>query len=229
MKYIITESQFLILKESTIPLSILRRANEEILKHFISLGELNYPTLCDDFDDEYDYADSVIDYAIDEFLEEIDTNILDEDYYSDVMDFLRKLCRNIFGQYLIDIYKTTCSEKNDLIGEQSENSILNAAKKYLSSKLDEMEFRHLEDYEKDFVFSPKGAENPKYGIDGEWVKKSYHILIGYSLFSEVMSLFNLDEKQTKNLFFQVLSEKGFKPIKSIDSFDFSIVDRFINN
>ena len=100
------------LKESIIPISITRRANEEELKKYISLGELNYPTLCDDFDDEYEYADSVIDYALDEFLEEIDNNILDEDYYSDVMDYLRNLCRNLFGEYLLDIYKTTCEEYN---------------------------------------------------------------------------------------------------------------------
>jgi hypothetical protein len=112
MKYIITESQYNFLKESLIPISIRRRANEEALKEYITMGEINYPTLCDDFEDEYEYADGVIDYAIDEFLERIDDDIMDEDYYSDVMDYLRNLCRNLFGQYLIDIYKTTCEEYN---------------------------------------------------------------------------------------------------------------------
>ena len=112
MKYIITESQYLQLKESLIPLSIKRRANEETLKQYISMGEINYPTLCDNFMDEYEYAESVIDYAIDEFIENINDEMYDEDYYSDVMDYLRNLCRNLFGQYLIDIYKTTCEEYN---------------------------------------------------------------------------------------------------------------------
>jgi len=112
MKYIITESQYNFLKESLIPISIRRRANEEALKEYITMGEINYPTLCDDFEDEYEYADGVIDYAIDEFLERIDDDIMDEDYYSDVMDYLRNLCRNLFGQYLINIYKTTCEEYN---------------------------------------------------------------------------------------------------------------------
>ena len=110
MKYIITESQYLILEESIIPLSIKRRANEEYLKEYISMGEINYPTLCDDFVDEYEYADAVIDYAIDEFLEEIDDDMTEKDYYSDVMDYLRNLCRNLFGEYLTDIYLTTCEE-----------------------------------------------------------------------------------------------------------------------
>jgi hypothetical protein len=112
MKYIITESQYNFLKEYLIPISIRRRANEEALKEYITMGEINYPTLCDDFEDEYEYADGVIDYAIDEFLERIDDDIMDEDYYSDVMDYLRNLCRNLFGQYLINIYKTTCEEYN---------------------------------------------------------------------------------------------------------------------
>jgi hypothetical protein len=110
MKYIITESQYNFLNESLIPISIRRRANEETLKEYISMGEINYPTLCDDFEDEYEYADAVIEYAVDEFIEKINDEIFDEDYYSDVMDYLRNLCRNIFGQYLIDVYNTTCED-----------------------------------------------------------------------------------------------------------------------
>jgi hypothetical protein len=110
MKYIITESQYSFLKESIIPISIRRRANEETLKEYITMGEINYPTLCTDFEDGYEYADNVIDYAVDEFVSGINDEMYDEDYYSDVMDYLRNLCRNLFGQYLIDIYKTTCEE-----------------------------------------------------------------------------------------------------------------------
>lgn len=108
MKYVITESQYNFLKESFVPISIRRRANEETLKQYISLGEMNFPTLCDDFGDAYDYADAVIDYGLDEFLGD---TLEDEDYYSDVMDYLRTLCRDLFGQYLIDIYEQTCSEE----------------------------------------------------------------------------------------------------------------------
>jgi hypothetical protein len=111
MKYIITESQYKSLKESTIPPYIRRRANKETLEHHITSGELNYPMLCDDFEDGYDYADGVIDYAIDEFMSETyDDDIYEEDYYSDVMDYLRTLCRDLFGEDLISIYNDTCSE-----------------------------------------------------------------------------------------------------------------------
>ena len=99
-----------VMSESTIPNTLKRRANQQTLEKYISNGEINYPTLCDDFEDGYEYADKVIDYAIDEFIYEIDDNIDDEDYYSDVMDYLRNLCRNEFGEELIHIYNETCIE-----------------------------------------------------------------------------------------------------------------------
>ena len=106
MKYIINESQYRLLKESTIPLHIRRRANEETLKYYISLGEQNYPTLCDDFDDAYDYADGVIEYAVTELIEDME----DEVYYNDVMDYLSETCRNLFEDYLVGVYHETCIE-----------------------------------------------------------------------------------------------------------------------
>ena len=115
----------IITEESDIPISVKRRANKETLKDYITLGELNYPTLCDDFDDEYEYSDHVIDYALDEFLSEYTIDIEEEDYYSDVMDYFRSLCRDIFGEYLYEIYLTTCEEYNDLDKkeEQTESEI----------------------------------------------------------------------------------------------------------
>jgi hypothetical protein len=101
-----------VMSESTIPNILKRRANQETLKKYITNGEINYPTLCDDFEDAYEYADAVIDYAIDELFEEFDEDIYEEDYYSDVVDYLRKLCRDEFGKYLIDIYEMTCPEEN---------------------------------------------------------------------------------------------------------------------
>jgi hypothetical protein len=101
-----------LMRESTIPNTLKRRANQQTLKKYITDGEINYPTLCDDFEDAYEYADAVIDYAIDKLLEEFDEDIYEEDYYSDVMDYLRKLCRDEFGDYLIDIYEMTCPEED---------------------------------------------------------------------------------------------------------------------
>jgi len=107
MKYIITETQYKLLKESAIPLFIRRRANKESLKHFISLGEMNFPTLCDDFSDGYEYSDSVIEYAVTELIEDME----DEDYYNDVMEYLYSVCRHLFEDYLVGVYNDTCKEE----------------------------------------------------------------------------------------------------------------------
>ena len=111
-----------LMSESTIPNTIKRRTNKKTLEKYITDGEINYPTLCDDFEDGYEYADKVIDYAIDEFIYEIHDNIDDEDYYSDVMDYLRNLCRNEFGEELIRIYNETCIE--NIKEEQNKSKII---------------------------------------------------------------------------------------------------------
>lgn len=112
MKYVINESQYKMLTESDAMNWVKRRANKETMKNFITQGEINFPTLCDDFEDAYEYADAVIDYAIDELLVEFDEDMSDKDYYSDVMDLLIRLCRDKFGEYLIDIYERTCPEED---------------------------------------------------------------------------------------------------------------------
>ena len=127
------------MSESTIPTTIKRRANQQTLEKYIWDGEINYPTLCDDFEDAYEYADAVIDYAIGEFLEEVEENIYDEDYYSGVMDYLRKLCRDEFGKYLIDIYEMTCIENE----KQEENEGIGAyAAPAFEMKPDHVHFKH---------------------------------------------------------------------------------------
>ncbi len=84
-------------------------------------AELEYPTLCDDFEDEHEYAVAVIDYAIDKLLDDVDDDIFEQDYISDVLDYLRSMTEIMFGQYLIDIYITTCSEYLSDSGRQEQN------------------------------------------------------------------------------------------------------------
>lgn len=112
-----------LMEESTISNTIKRRANQQTLEKYITDGEINYPTLCDDFEDGYEYADAVIDYAINKFLGEFDEDMYEQDYYSDVVDYLRNFCRDEFGQYLIDIYEETCTEEELDEQEQNESEI----------------------------------------------------------------------------------------------------------
>ena len=112
-----------VMSESTIPNTLKRRINSTTLQDYITKGEINYPTLCDDFEDGYEYADKVIDYAMDEFIYEIEENLgEEEDYYSDeVEDYLRTICRNEFGEELIRIYNETCIE--NIKEEQTEGEL----------------------------------------------------------------------------------------------------------
>ena len=110
MKYLITESQYTFLKKSFIPISIRRRANEETLEKYITMGEAEYTSPCD-FGDEFEYADSVIEFALDEFIGDVENNLYDEDYYSDVVDYLRDLYKNFFGDYLMETYNETCIDE----------------------------------------------------------------------------------------------------------------------
>ena len=51
MKYIITERQHKFLIEQEIPNWFKRRFNAANMEKHITNGEINYPTLCDDFGD----------------------------------------------------------------------------------------------------------------------------------------------------------------------------------
>ena len=110
------------INESTVPISIKRRDNRRTLEDYVMRAKLEYPTLCDDFDDGYEYANAVIDYAIDELLSGVDDDMYEQPYISDVLDYLRIKCRNLFAQNLIDIYKTTCSEYISYSEERQEQN-----------------------------------------------------------------------------------------------------------
>ena len=106
------KSQLDFLTESAAMNWVKRRANEESMKEYITDGEINYPTLCDDFGDEFEFADNVINYAVDKFMT-IDEDMFLEDKFDEVNEILTDMCKQWFGEYLFDIYRTTCTEEND--------------------------------------------------------------------------------------------------------------------
>lgn len=113
MKYIITESQYDLLLEDSPLLWIKRRLTYDSMEKFINDGEINFPTLCDDFDDEYEYADGVIKWAVDDFLTSNEDAFMDE-MYDELHEIVVDKCRDWFGDYLIEIYINTCNEDEDL-------------------------------------------------------------------------------------------------------------------
>ena len=80
--------------------------------NFIQKAEMEFPTLCDDFKDELNYASNVIRRAIDDFLTIYEEMFLD-DQYDEVSDILTDLCRDWFGNYLFEIYRNTCIEEDN--------------------------------------------------------------------------------------------------------------------
>ena len=105
------KSQLDFLTESDSMNWVKRRANKESMKKYITDAEINYPTLCDDFGDEFEYADKVINYAVDEFMT-IDEDMFLDDKFDEVNEIIVDMCKQWFGEYLFDIYRTTCSEEN---------------------------------------------------------------------------------------------------------------------
>lgn len=109
MKYIITESQYNLLVENYLSW-LKRRVNPESMKKYITTAEINFPTLCDDFGDEFEYADNVIRWAVDDFLTSNEDSYLDE-MYDEIHDLIVDWCKGWFGEYLFEIYRNTCPEE----------------------------------------------------------------------------------------------------------------------
>lgn len=110
MKYIIKESQSKLIVES-FPMCLKRRLSDEVMLPFINDAERDFPTLCQDFGDEFEYPDNVVKRAVDDFLTP------DEDFYEsieedidDITDEVTDIVKDWFGDYLFEIYQSTCSE-----------------------------------------------------------------------------------------------------------------------
>jgi len=109
MKYLITESQYQLLNER-IPVWFRRRATKEYLESWIDGEDSLTMDYCDSFMDADSYMESVIEFAIEDMLQSDDEGIEEEDYYSDVMDFLRNRCEELFGERLKDKYNNMCGK-----------------------------------------------------------------------------------------------------------------------
>ena len=86
MKYIITESQLELLSENEAIMWVKRRINKDILGEYVREAEMQFPLLCEDFGDEFEYSDNVIRWAVDDFLTTREDMFLDDLY--DSMDSL---------------------------------------------------------------------------------------------------------------------------------------------
>jgi len=115
MKYLITESQHELLNRR-IPSWIRRRATKEYLEVWIDGEDMLDRDYCDSFMDADSYMESVIEFAIQDMLQDKGEGIEEEEYYSDVMDFLRNQNLSIIKQ-LISSYHCNLSPIQDIVQE----------------------------------------------------------------------------------------------------------------
>ena len=114
MKYIMTESQYQLLMESTIFDRIKRRFNREYLTEFI---EDAYEP-CSEFNDGYEYADEVIRKAINNFLYSLDGEIeLTSESFEETEEILVDLSKNWFEDSLIEGFEENCSDDEEYEGD----------------------------------------------------------------------------------------------------------------
>ena len=111
MKYIISESQHELLSESSLMDRLKRRVNKESFERYILETQAEWPTLCDDFEDEYEYSDNIISMSIEHFF-----TVNEDDFtmneYEEFVDRIFLMCRNWYGDDLMETYLSACGDDN---------------------------------------------------------------------------------------------------------------------
>jgi hypothetical protein len=151
MKYIITERQHKFLIEQEIPNWFKRRFNAANMEKHITNGEINYPTLCDDFGDEFEYADNVIRYAVNEFMT-IDEDIFEDERYDEWEEMLIEMCKEKFSERLFEAYRMTCQEDDEMMFESDDKN--NRINKLVFNYLDGQNFKYWDEGDGECIFVP---------------------------------------------------------------------------
>ena len=110
-KYIITESQLKQIISESSDLWLRRRWSQ--IQEAISFAISQF--LPCEFSDEFEYADNVISFAYAELESLIDISSLpvDNDVYTDAQDFMIEMLKDEFGEELLEVYVSNCSEEDD--------------------------------------------------------------------------------------------------------------------
>jgi hypothetical protein len=117
-EYIITESQLKVIVEikSAFIEKLRRRFNEKTMRDYIYHVETEFPNPCEKFDNEFEYADTIINQAVDDFLFQDE---LWEYFHSGdwpvvkITDMMVTMCKEWFGDGLLGFHQTTCQDEFD--------------------------------------------------------------------------------------------------------------------
>ena len=116
MKYLVTESQYNLLMESDFMKKLRRRFNNKTMQDFIYHAETEFSDPCNQFDNEFEYADAVIGKAVTDFFfqEEL------EDYFHSAdwpviktENLMITMCKEWFGDGLMGTYLQSCEQEDD--------------------------------------------------------------------------------------------------------------------
>jgi hypothetical protein len=192
MKYIITESQHKFLIEQEIPIWFKRRFNAENMEKYIYKAEANYPTLCEDFGDEFEYADNVISDAVSEFMT-IDEGIFDDERFDEWQEMLVEMCKEKFGEMLFESYRITCQDEEIMF--ESENK-KNRIDELVSNYLDGQNFKYWDEGDGEFNLSDgeNGDDVIKYRTQISSVEPNHEfnvIYISDNLIENISELFSM--------------------------------------
>ena len=116
--YILTESQLkrIVEKTSDFMIKLRRRFNKKTMQDFIYHAETEFPKLCDQFDNEFEYADAVINKAIDDFIfqEELEPYVYSGDWnFHEQIGLMTMVCKDWFEDGLLGHHQTTCQDEFD--------------------------------------------------------------------------------------------------------------------
>lgn len=109
MNYIISENQLKLLIESNPMMWVKRRVTRDVLEKYLRDAEQHFPNLCDEFSDEFDYSQHIIQWAVDDFLTSNEDIFLGDDY-DEISEKVVDMCKKWFGQEQMEIYINTCLE-----------------------------------------------------------------------------------------------------------------------
>jgi hypothetical protein len=117
-EYIVTESQLKTIVESKSAFieKLRRRFNVESMRDYIYHAETEFTDPCEKFDNEFEYADAVINKAVDDFLFQDE---LWEYFHSGdwpvvkITDLMVTMCKEWFEDGLLGFHQTTCQDEFD--------------------------------------------------------------------------------------------------------------------
>ena len=193
MRYIITERQHKFLIEQEIPNWFKRRFNAANMEKHITNGEINYPTLCDDFGDEFEYADNVISYAVNEFMT-IDEDIFEDERYDEWEEMLIEMCKEKFAERLFEAYRTTCQEDDEMMFESDDKK--NRINELVFNYLDGQNFKYWDEGDDEFNLSDgeNGNDVIKYRIQVSSIEPDHEFNVIYlsdNLIENISELFSM--------------------------------------